>query len=209
MKKTLALCLAACALALAPSLHVAAAPIVNISLNAIPTNKANPNGGGTFTIVAKTDAPIGIAAISAYLNNVDFNTLGVENDIGHAFSNFKTIVSGATNVLYGQDISSGPIVAGVGTSLKSDGPDMLGDPQWNGATRIFTGTYSGIVPSFATNVGPANNNTDANVLASVIVGQAAVDADTTTVVRVMVPEPATLTAALSAMIGLVVMRRRG
>jgi hypothetical protein len=207
MKKTLALRLVACAAALAPAFYAAAAPIVNISLNAIPTKKSNPNGGGTFTIVAKTDSPIGISAISAYLKNINTAGLTIESDIGNSISPFVANLGGVINLVYGQDIASGPIVAGVGTALKSDGPDPLGDPFWNGATRIFSGTYSSTLPMFTTQ-GPLNNETDANVLASVIVGQAAIDVDTTAVVRVAVPEPSTLLAAGSAMLGMIAMRRR-
>src|SRR5688500_10409804 len=82
MKTTRVLPLVACGLALAASPQLATAAIVNLSMNVFPTNLANPNGGGTWRIVAKTDSTQGIAGISAYLNNVNVAGLGVEPDIG-------------------------------------------------------------------------------------------------------------------------------
>jgi hypothetical protein len=95
--------------------------------------------------------------------------------------------------------------AGVGTLSMSDGPDPLGNPSWGDATRIFSGTYGSVVPMF-TNSG--RNTTDANVLASIFVGDAALAADTTTIVRVAVPEPATVALASFALLETVALRRR-
>ncbi|MBA3480426.1 MAG: hypothetical protein H0T51_01295 [Pirellulales bacterium] len=120
-------------------------------MNVFPTNVGNPNGGGTWRMVAKTDSTQGIAAISAYLSNVSTVGLDVENDIGNGFADpLFAIFSGTVNMVYGQDIISGPLVGGVGTPALSDGPDPLGNPAWNDATRIFSGTYNSTVPSFAT-----------------------------------------------------------
>src|SRR5687768_8775389 len=100
MKTTRVLRLVACALALATSPHVATAAIVNLSMNVFPTNVANPNGGGTWRIVAKTDSTQGIAAISAYLSNVSTVGLDVENDIGHDFADpLFGIISGTVNMV--------------------------------------------------------------------------------------------------------------
>jgi hypothetical protein len=191
---TLAVC---CAFSLA----VAQAAVVNVSLNVTPTDLLNPNGGGTWRLVAKTDSPVGIAGISAYLANVNTAGVTMENDIGGLLNGgnpFVGVFNGAVNLVYGQDIANGPIVGGVGTILKSDGPDPFGDPLWNNATRIFAGTYSSMVPSFTS---AGFNVTDANVLASVVVGNAAINADTTTVVRIApVPEPATAALAVFGVI---------
>ena len=208
MKMTYALRLAACALALAATCHTAYAVDVNISMNVFPTNIGNPNGGGAWTIVAKTNSTQAIAAISAYLNNVNVVGLDVENDIGHDFADPLFAVQGSViNLVYGQNTTIAPLVGGVGTLSKSDGPDPLGNPAWNDATRIFSGTYSSTVPTFATNVGSANNNTDANTFAQVMVGLGTLNADTTTVVRVAVPEPAAA-LALFGVIGTAALVRR-
>jgi hypothetical protein len=199
-----------CALALvAASSAVAQTPNVMLSMNVFPTTLANPNGGGTWTIVAKTDSTQGISAITAYLHNVDIPTLDVENDIADDFGGpYVGTFSGAINILYFQNTVTGPLLGGVGTPSLSDGPDALGDPAWNAATRIFAGTYTSIVPSFATNVGSANNESDANTFAQVMLGLATIGANTTTVVRVAVPEPATIGLAMCAVIGVAALRRR-
>jgi hypothetical protein len=182
---------------------------VDLSVNVFPTNLFTPNGGGTWTLVAKTNSSIGIAAISAYLKNIDLAGMTFESDIGAAAALSTIVEDGAINILYGQNIFDGPIVAGVGTLSKSDGPDPLGEAAWDDATRIVSGTYSSLVPSVAVNVGPGNNNTDSNVLASVIVGTAALDADTSIVVRVAaVPEPSTIALAGAGLGCLVMLRRR-
>lgn len=186
----------------------AVAAMVNLSLNVIPTNLALPNNGGTWRLVAKTDAPLGIAAISAYLKDLNVAGVTMESDIGGLLNGgqpFVGIVSGAVNMVYGQDLASGPIVTGVGTPSKSDGPDPLGNALWNDATRIFAGTYSGVVPSFTIAGG---NETDANVLVFTTPGQPAANADTTTVVRVQVPEPASFVGILFLAMTTVALRRR-
>jgi hypothetical protein len=209
MRKTRVLLLAACAMALAASAQFATAAMVNLSMNVFPTNLANPNGGGTWRIVAKTDSTQGICGISAYLNNVNAIGLDVENDIGHDLADPEfTISGGVVNIVYGQDLTTAPLLGGVGTLSTSDGPDPFGSPAWNNATRIFSGTYSSTVPSFATNVGPAGNETEANTFAQVMVGTAALEADLTTVVRVAVPEPATIALAAFTLLGTVALRRR-
>ena len=170
-----------------------------------------PNAGGSWTLFAKTDSPLGIAAISIYAANISSLGLTVEPDIGSIVQSpgtpYHAVIGGAVNVLYGQDLSA-LIVAGVGTPLTSDGPDALGNPTWNGATKIFTGAYSGAVPFFTT-VG--SNSTSALVLLTTIAGPTAkaASANVTTVVRVAVPEPATIQAALvSAVAALAAMRKR-
>src|SRR5688572_8078443 len=139
-----------CALALAAASHaVAQTPNVMLSMNVFPTELTNPNGGGTWTIVAKTDSTQGISAISAYLLNISTVGLDVENDIGHDLADPWWANFGGTIILvYGQDITTAPLVGGVGTLALSDGPDPLGDPAWNGATKIFSGNYGSVVPSF-------------------------------------------------------------
>jgi hypothetical protein len=159
-------------------------------------------------MVAKTDAPLGIAGISAYLLNVNIAGLGIEPDLGSILNDgqpFAGMIGSAVNITYGQDVASGPIIVGVGTLSMSDGPDPLGNPTWDDATRIFSGAYSSIVPSFTI---AGANSTDANVLIFTTPGNPAQDADTSTVVRVAVPEPANIVAGLTAVFGVLAARRR-
>jgi hypothetical protein len=200
------LLLAASALVAAP--RTTRAANVDISLNVYPTNVALPNNGGNWQFVAKTDAPLGIAGISAYLLNI--NAAGVTYRPGinaQLFSGqpFVLTFGSVINLGYFQDILSPGIVVGVGTPLVGDGPDPLGNPAWNNATKILLGTYSGVVPSFTIS---GSNTTAANVLGSSNPGVAAIAATVTTVVRVAVPEPASVVAGLMAVLGIVAARRR-
>jgi hypothetical protein len=186
--------------------------VVDLSLNVFPTNLALPNGGGTWNIVAKTSGGatnLGIAAISAYLNDVNIPGIMVESDINSILQPgggpFVAMVGTAVNIVYGQDIGIGPIVPGVGLPAFSDGPDPLGSPFWNGATKIFKGTYSGAVPAWAT---AGINSTAANVLVSTTPGTAAIAAEVTTVVRVQVPEPGAVSVASAGLLAMALARRR-
>ena len=140
--------LAACMLLLAGATSAAAqTPNVMLSMNVFPTNLLNPNGGGTWRIVAKTDSTQGIAGISAYLANVSTVGLDVENDIGHDLSDPQfTLLGSAVNLVYGQNTTTTPLVGGVGTPALGDGLDPFGDPAWDNATRIFSGSYSSVEP---------------------------------------------------------------
>jgi len=136
---------------------------VNLSLNLRYNDPADPSEGGTFTLVAKTDNANGIAAINTYLSNI--NTAGLTFTAGNnqlSGGPYVTAVTGGTNVVYGQDTSSGTLVMNVG---RTGGPtniatDPLRNPTWNNASSIFTGTFGGTRPAFIT-VGA--NSTDANV----------------------------------------------
>ncbi len=202
---------------LAAALAAAPAPLkaqtVALSVNVFPTDPGAPNSGGTWNMVAKTSGGftnLGIAAISVYLTNVSQIGLAVEPDLNSVLMSdgkpFNGFFNGALNILYGQDISFGaphPILTGVGLPAMSDGPDPLGNPAWDGATRIFTGTYLGAVPAFSTATG---NVTSANVLVSAQLGTAAVAATVTRIVRVA-PEPATLGIAGVVFVALAARRR--
>jgi hypothetical protein len=182
--------LAAVALCCAASRSVG--QVVDLSLNVFPTNLANPNGGGTWNIVAKTSGGspnVGIAGISAYVSNINIAGLMVEADINSIVNGgmpFNGTFGGFVNIVYGQDTSMPPIIAGVGMPAFSDGPDPLGSAFWNGATKIFKGTYSSVVPAWGTS---GSTTTAANVLASTTPGTPALAATVNTVVRVQVPEP--------------------
>ncbi len=139
MKKTRSLQLFACGVALLAALGAEAAN-VDVSLNLFPADSANPSGGGTFTIFAKTDAPLGIAALNLYLSNVTKTGLTQESDIAGILNMgmpFAANVTGGLNILYGQDTSGGPLLFGVGTAATSDGPDVLGNPMWDARRRYF------------------------------------------------------------------------
>jgi hypothetical protein len=213
MKMTVASTFLFGALALSAALYAHAAN-VDISLDLFPTNPANPGGGGNFSIYAKTDAPLGIAAINLYLSNVSQTGLTPENDIAALLIGGKipsTAVTGGLNILYGQDTAGGPLVFGVGTATKSDGSDPLGNPVWNGATKILSGIYGPGLPAF---IPAGSNHTDSNVFvfsgtAPLPAGSVVAAMNVTTTVRVAsVPEPLALGLKLTGLGTVMFVRRR-
>jgi len=211
MTKNLILSLLAGGALLCGSLTAHAAN-VDVSLDLFPTNSGSPAGGGTFSIYAKTDAPMGIAAINLYLSNIPIPGIHTETDIAplNMGSLFATPVTGGINLLYGQDTADGPVLFGVGTAATSDGPDPLGNPAWNGATRIFTGNYGPGIPTFIT---AGANQTDANVFVMsgpvpLAAGSVVRAMNVSTVVRAAVPEPAIMTLVATSMLGLLFFRRK-
>jgi hypothetical protein len=187
-----------CAGALAVGSNLAQAQNVQLSLNLRYTDPNTPATGGTWYLVAKTDDADGIAAISAYLSNVsatgiaygangtngyptvDAAALGAILNGGNPFAGqFGTVV----NVVYGQNIAAGPIVADVGQGAGTPGnvaTDPFRNTAWNNAAVIANGTFAGTRPAFA----PSGANvTDSNTLAGTTLGTAAQDAATTMVVR--------------------------
>ncbi|HMO85037.1 MAG TPA: PEP-CTERM sorting domain-containing protein, partial [Lacipirellulaceae bacterium] len=155
---------------------------------------------------AKTGSTQGIAAINAYISNLNAAGIQYGNQVLGApvypgtinaatiaalvngGNPFAGAVTGGVNVLYGQNTSTGgTVVLGVG----SGGPGNVAlDPlrfqgtAYNNSAVIAQGTFGGSLPAF---ISVGANSTDANVHN---VGQTttpanlpAVDANTTTVVR--------------------------
>jgi len=196
---------------------------VNVSLNVFPTALINPNGGGDWTLVAKTDNPNGIVAINALLQDVDnaygpdssditddditlSTDIGAINPIDQGGMNerppYLILGSGATDLIYGQNLfDPSSVVTLVGTLATSDGLDPLGNAVWDDATIIAFGTYSSDVPSF--------NGIDANELDQMSSPfSASMAVPTTSVVRVAVPEPASVALLLLACSPFAMRRRR-
>ena len=190
-----------CAAALVVGSAVAQAQNVQLSLNLRYTDPNTPATGGTWYLVAKTDDADGIAAISAYISNI--NTAGIAYGRGAGAGNdkyanataatigailnggnpFAGTIGGAVNVVYGQDTANGPIVADVGQGAGTPGDtatDPLRNAAWNNSAIIASGSFGATRPAF---VAAGANSTDANTLAGTTLNVAAQDATTTTVVR--------------------------
>jgi hypothetical protein len=202
MKRGLVFTLCSLAMVAAASSAMAQAPTVQLSLNLRYTDPADPSEGGKWFLVAKTNDTDGIAAISAYISNITPGaaTMSYGNGSGAGASAYTTTtaanigailnggnpfaatIGGAVNVVYGQDIATGPIVADVG---QNPGPgntpnDPLKNAAWNNSAIIANGTFGATRPAFVT---AGANSTDANTLAGTTTGVAATDAAVTTTVR--------------------------
>jgi PEP-CTERM motif len=178
-------------------------PTVNLSLNVFP----DPGGGGSWTLVAKTDSVHGIAAVNAYISNVDaFGVtygLGINAMINGGSAFVMSGSSGTKNLVYGQDTSAGGVRVGVGRLGFSFGLDPFGDPFWNNATKIMQGTYSSGMPYFSANLTSANTLSTSTAPFYFSIG-----ARTTTVVRFAVPEPATAGLIALGISGLALRHRK-
>jgi hypothetical protein len=129
----------------------AAAFNVNLSLDVFPTLNANPGGGGSWALYATTDSASGIAGIDSFIKDIGTAGISYGPGINAALNGGNPYVTAGSPVelLYFQDVSMPGIVVGVGSASFSPGLDPLGDPTWNDATKIATGTYGATVPVFA------------------------------------------------------------
>jgi uncharacterized protein (TIGR03382 family) len=205
MKRGLVFTLCSLAVAAMASSAMAQAN-VQLSLNLRYTDPADPSEGGQWYLVAKTDDPDGISAISAYISNItptaasmtygngsgpgataygaaNSTTAATLGAITNGGNPFAATIGGAVNVVYGQDLTT-TIVADVGQGAGTPGnvaSDPLKNANWNNAAVIATGTWTGSArPAF---VSAGANSTDSNTLGGTTLGSPAFDANTTTTVR--------------------------
>lgn len=209
-KKQVAVLLFCCGIALVAVQRGSNAASVNLSLDVYPTNAANPNGGGTWKLIAKTNSAFGIAAVNTYIAGIDVTGVSYGPGINASLNGGQPYIfpGPPVNFLYFQDPGLPGVVVGVGAGAgtASNIPvDPCGDPAWNNHVLIGMGTYSGTVPSFASS---GLNVTDANTFSTATPPfHSSLDADTTFIVRVKVPEP--VTAAFSSfMFAALAIRRR-
>jgi hypothetical protein len=143
---------------------IAPAADVDLSLNLRYTCPSQPAEGGRWFLLAKTDDSDGLAAISAYLTNI--NTAGMVYGNGGVpvgrYSNPVTATNlgaasgmgpfhadlggGVTNIIYTQILEAGFIVPGVGSGSGTPGNlavDPLANSTWNNAALIASGTFPG------------------------------------------------------------------
>ncbi len=189
---------------------------VDISLNIVFNDFLDPNQGGSWSLVAKTDTPDsdGIVALTSRFGLGTIPAAGTVNpNIGHDIlgGNLGIFTSpdpnGFVEFLYGQDPDpNSPIpglVLGVGLpGGPSDvGLDFLGDPTWDNASEIAFGTIPDltIIPDFLLAAANEVFETIGGGIVMANIGE--------TVVR-FVPEPGTALLGLLACIGCGCRRRR-
>ena len=186
---------------------------VSLSLNLFPNDFSDLSAGGNWDLVAKTTSTFGISAIFAVLNNVSNGagdiTLGSGLNGKLVFGDVPYLPVGSglvTQLLYGQDISSGGAVVGVGLPSFSGAVlvDPLGDPSWNDATSIASGTYGAVLPNFG-RFGDFGDFSRANVFGG---GLTAMIANGISLaVRIAVPEPSSFVIAIGALLSIGFSRR--
>ncbi len=177
---------------------LATAENVSLSLNIFPNANANPNGGGAWVLVAKTDSPNGIAAVNALIANINSAGITYGAAINAALDHGAPYIQSGTplNVVYFQDFAESNVVVGVGTTAFSSDLDPLGGASFDNATRIMSGTYNTTLPAFAAKNG---QSTDALVLSTNVPPfHNAIDATTTLIARVAISGDYNLNGKLDA-----------
>lgn len=206
MKRGLVLSLTALALVVGNAAVNAAD--IDLSLNLRYTNPGDPDQGGRWFLMGKTNtagANTGIAGLSVYLTNI--NTAGIVFGNGTAVGSgtqtypvvtqatlganvatvgntpFNSTAAGITNIVYGQDLVT--TVKTIGEGAGTPGvlaADPLRNAAWANATLLMSGTFAGGGTAANQFNRPAFSGatTDGNVFNA---GGAAVDATISTVVR--------------------------
>jgi hypothetical protein len=181
MKRSLILPL--CAVALAAIGMSAAQADLNVALNLRYDNPADPNEGGTWTLVALGD-PNSDGLVGLVTRFTDLAAAGtVDGSIGHDINGGALKVgtfSGETEFVYGQDPNDG-LVHSVGLvgGPSDQGADPLHNADWDDASVIATGSFGGDRPVF---VSAAGNVTDvSDVITAVSIGLTNVRGDSVSI----------------------------
>jgi len=206
MKRGLVLSLTALALVVGNAAVNAAD--IDLSLNLRYTNPGDPDQGGRWFLMGKTNtanANTGIAGLSVYLTNI--NTTGIVFGNGTAVGGgnqtypvvtqatlganvatagnlpFASSAAGITNIVYGQDLVT--TIKTIGEGAATPGvltADPLRNAAWANATLLMSGTFAGGGTAANQFNRPAfsGTTTDGNVFNG---AGAAVDATVSTVVR--------------------------
>ena len=170
MKRSLILAL--CAVIVAALGITTAQADTNVALNLRYTDPADPNEGGTWTLVAKNDDPNsdGVTALIARFTDIDPNG-AIDGSIGHDIDvSGGPFDGGATwEIVYGQDPNAG-LTDNVGLvgGPSDQGADPLNNSAWDNASVIATGTFGSARPAFDPNNAGANFHVAGLISASTI-----------------------------------------
>ena len=205
-----------CALALTFTFARSAEAVVDVSLNIVYNNPADPTQGGDWTLVAKTDTPNSDGIVALVTRFSDIPAMGTVNPlIGHDINGGELVVGlfdhdNDTNTpdvvefVYGQNedpnVMPAGFIEGVGlpTSPSNLPNDPLGDNlNWANSSVIATGSIPDltILPTFVS--ADANDVINGTVF-SAIIGK----------MVVRIPEPGAVLLATMGSVGLALRRRR-
>jgi hypothetical protein len=144
---------------------------IDMSLNLQYTNPGDPAMGGNWTLVAKTNSANGIGSINAILSNVNAAGIAYQSGIGAMLKSGNPFViqnGSLVELLYAQELSNpASVVTDVGRGTGTPGNlalDPLGNPAWNNAAVIATGTFGATKPAFTANLDTPPDVTKGNVL---------------------------------------------
>lgn len=149
MKRSLLLSLCAVAI-VAMSLGQAMAAI-SLSLKLRYNDPNSTAAGGTWDLMAKTDNPNGIAGLAVVLDNITFGETTFNSAI--AGIPIETSQSGTlTEIVWGYDVNATAGVGkflGVGNTLALVNDTLMGgNAAYNGMSRIMSGEFGSVRPSF-------------------------------------------------------------
>jgi hypothetical protein len=144
---------------------------IDLSLNLQDTVPADPSMGGNWMLVGKTNSVNGISSINAIMSNVNVAGIAYQSGIGAMTTSGSPFVVnnvGSVELLYAQDLSiPASVVTDVGRGAGTPGNlamDPFGDPNWNNAAVIATGTFGANKPAFTANSDTPPDITAGNVL---------------------------------------------
>ncbi len=150
------LILSMCAVALAAFGINAANAGVDVALNLNYVDPADPNDGGSWTLVAKSDNANGIAGLVVRIEDGTIPAAGtVDAGIGHSINSGVLQIGTFTDpngpdfveFVYGQDPNAGLVGnVGLAAAASNQGPDPLGNSVWDDATVIATGSFLDVRP---------------------------------------------------------------
>jgi len=188
MKRGLVFALTALALVVGNS--AAQAQNVQLSLNLRYTDPADPTEGGSWYLMAKTDATFGLAGVSVNLSGVNAAGVALGNptanpqyatmastvtgSIANGSNPYNGVIGGNHNVVWGFDVGTS-VIANIGKGGASAGNiavDPLKNAAWNNAALLVSGTFGAVRPAIV--------SAQANVLGAATAGTAAVAATVAT-----------------------------
>jgi hypothetical protein len=178
MKRSLILSL--CAVVVAAIGMSTAQADVDVALNLRYTQPADPNQGGTWTLVAKGDSDGLVGLVTRFTDLAAAGT--VDGSIGHDINGGALQVgtfSGETEFVYGQDPNGG-LVHSVGLvgGPSDQGSDPLNNAAWDDASVIATGSFAALRPVFVSASGNVTDVSDA--ISAAVIGLTNVRGDSVT-----------------------------